>query len=65
MDDPLDKTILRSAKEPRHAANDGESVENRPISELIAAENHLASKQAKRRNHCGLSFRRIEPGGCG
>lgn len=65
MADDLEETIRRAAEDPASAAVDGQSVQARPIPDLIAAHNHLVAKEAKRRNHGGLIFRRMEPGGTG
>ena len=65
MDDDLENTIRQAVREPTHVASDGQSVQARPIPDLIAADNHLAAKQAKCRNHQGIVFTRLEPGGCG
>lgn len=42
----LDTTIEESAKSPKKASGDEGSVEMHSISDLIAADNHLANKAA-------------------
>lgn len=44
---------------------DGTSVDSMSIQDMIAADNYLKQKAAKSRNHLGLTFRKLEPGGCG
>jgi hypothetical protein len=44
---------------------DGTSVSSMSIDDRIKAEQYLAQKAAKSKNHCGLTFRTLEPGGCG
>jgi hypothetical protein len=47
------------------ASNGRESASKRSISELIAADQYVKGQAAKAKNHLGLSFRRIVPGGTG
>lgn len=47
------------------ASVDGASVVSLPIGERILADQYVKSQSAKSRNHLGLVFRKMEPGGCG
>jgi hypothetical protein len=47
------------------AVIDGNSVTGIPLKDRIAADQYLTAKDAKAKNHLGLSFRRFEPGGTG
>lgn len=65
-EDPINQQIEQTASQGiARASGDGESFEAISIPDLIAAEQHLAAKRAARRNHCGITFRKIVPGGCG
>ncbi len=44
---------------------DGTSVDSMSIDERIKAAEFLAKQSAKSKNHCGLTFRTLTPGGCG
>lgn len=44
---------------------DGTSVDAMDLDKLINADRHLSGQTAKAKNHLGLSFRALEPGGCG
>ena len=44
---------------------DGTSVQQMSIDDRIKADQYLATKTAKAKNHCGLTFRTLTPGGCG
>lgn len=44
---------------------DGQTVEAMPIADRIAAAKHVAGTTAASKNHLGLFFRTLEPGGCG
>lgn len=57
--------IEENAKRPSRISVDGVSVDALDISKQIEADQYLAAKKAKSKNHCGLTFRRLRPGGCG
>lgn len=46
-------------------STDGTSVSSMSIDERIKADAYLKSQAARSRNHLGLVFRKLEPGGCG
>lgn len=64
-----EKTITDAIEEqamgPRQVTVDGASTQRRDIRELIEADKHLAAKTAAKRNHFGMAFRKLEPGGTG
>lgn len=43
----------------------GTSVTGMSVQDRIAADKYLAEKSAQARNHLGLTFRQLEPGGTG
>jgi hypothetical protein len=62
----VSEAIERTAKEGvQRATADGVSVDAIDIEKQIAADKYLRAQTAASRNHLGLSFRRIVPGGCG
>ena len=44
---------------------DGTSVDSMPIADRIMADEYIARKAATAKNHVGLNFRILTPGGCG
>lgn len=63
--DPND-LIRQAMANPQSVAVKSTNVTERPIADLIAAERHLANKDAgANRNHMGLRFSKIIPPGCG
>ena len=44
---------------------DGVSVDSMSIDDRIKADEYLAKKTAAGKNHSGLVFRTLTPGGCG
>jgi hypothetical protein len=44
---------------------DGTSVTAMSIDDRIKADQYVASKAAASKNHLGLTFRTLTPGGCG
>lgn len=62
-DGDFSETIETAAVEPAQASGDGVSMQSRPISELIAADQYLAAKRAAARSHGGLRFAKIQPPG--
>lgn len=63
MADELDDAIRENAQKPAKASGDGESVEQHPLPDQIAAAQYLAGKTAVRRRNRGLRFSQIEPPG--
>ena len=49
----------------QRASADGTSVDAMSIDDRIKAADYLAKKAAASKNHCGLTFRTLTPGGCG
>ena len=63
MADELDNTIRENASGPKRASGDSGSVEQHSIADQIAADKHLASKQASRAKGLGVKLAKISPGG--
>ncbi|NLW83509.1 MAG: hypothetical protein GXY41_03745 [Phycisphaerae bacterium] len=63
MTDTLDKSIQDNAAGPRKASGDAGSVEQHALSDQIAADKHLASKQAMRTKGLGVKLVRLSPSG--
>lgn len=61
MPDELDETIRENAQGPAKATGDAGSMEQHPLSEQIAADKYLASKQAAKQKHRGLRFSKLVP----
>jgi hypothetical protein len=61
----LTDAIREAANAPRKTKVKSTEVEENPIGDLIAADQHLANKAAANRNHRGLRFTKIIPPGCG
>ena len=57
--------IEENAKGVASVSVDGVSTTAVDIDKQIRAEQYLAAKTAKARNHCGIVFRTLKPGGCG
>jgi len=57
MADDLSDAIRDSAFQPRRASGDSGSVEQHPLKDQIAADKHLASRQAAGK---GLGIRRVK-----
>ena len=58
MAEDLDSAIKTNAEGPAKASGDSGSVEQHPLPDQIAADKHLASKQAA--SGKGLGIRRIK-----
>ena len=58
MSEDLDNTIRDNAAGPKRASGDSGSIEQHSLSDQIAADKHLASKQAS--SSQGLGIRRIK-----
>ena len=63
MADDLDQTIRDNADGPAKAAGDSGSMEQHKLSEQIAADRYLASKQATKSKRLGLRITKIVPPG--
>jgi hypothetical protein len=57
--------ITQAALGPKKTAEAGRTIEEHDMDQLIKADNHVASKTAGNRNHMGLRFSKIVPGGTG
>ena len=63
MTEPLDNTIRDNAAGPKRASGDAGSVEQHSLSDQIAADKHLASKQAATGRGLGIKLAKLSPGG--
>lgn len=63
MADDLEQTIRDNADGPAKAAGDSGSMEQHKLSDQIAADRYLASKQATKSKRLGLRFTKIVPPG--
>ena len=63
MADDLDQTIRDNADGPAKAAGDSGSMEQHKLSEQIAADRYLTSKQAAKSKRLGLRITKIVPPG--
>jgi hypothetical protein len=59
MADDLSDTIRTAAANPQRVALDGVVVEQQKLTDLIAADEHLAKKTAATKNHLGCFFRKL------
>jgi len=64
-DETIQDAIEETAKGVQSVSVDGQSVTSMDIDKLIRADEYLAKKAAASKNHLGLSFRQLKPGGCG
>ena len=63
MTENLDDPIRQNASGPAKASGDAGSVEQHKLTEQIAADRHLAAKQAVTTKHRGLRFNKLSPPG--
>jgi hypothetical protein len=63
MADDLEQTIRDNADGPAKASGDSGSMEQHKLSDQIAADRYLASKQAAKSRRLGLRFTKIVPPG--
>ncbi len=63
MSDNLQETIRESAKAPAKASGDAGSVEQHKLTEQIAADKYLSSKEATTQKNRGLRFNKLVPPG--
>jgi hypothetical protein len=62
-DSPLKATITDLATAPSNESVDGQSVTERPLSELIEADKHLGGNAALQKTRFGMVTRKIRRGG--
>lgn len=63
MSDSLEETIRESAQAPAKASGDAGSVEQHKLTEQIAADKYLASKEGVSQKKRGLRFNKLVPPG--
>jgi len=63
MSDSLDDTIRENAEGPAKAAGDAGSMEQHKLTDQIAADKYLASKEAAKSKRRGLRFNKLVPPG--
>lgn len=63
MSDDLKTDILENAQGPRKASGDSGSVEQHSLADQIAADKHIAGKNALASTNFGLTKARIIPPG--
>jgi len=63
MADNLDDTIRENAEGPAKAAGDAGSMEQHKLTDQIAADKYLASKEAAKSKKRGLRFNKFVPPG--
>lgn len=61
MADDLTDQIKEAVEEPAAASQDGRSATNRPIADLIAADNHIAAKKAASKGLGGVIRQQLKP----
>ncbi len=61
-DTQLKNTITDQASAPSNETVDGQSVTERPLTELIEADRHLTGGQVLKQRRLGLICRKITPG---
>ena len=65
MAENLEDEIRENAKGPAKASGDAGSVEQHKLTDQIAADKHLAGKNAVAKSHRGLRFNKIVPPSAG
>ena len=63
MAEDLSNSIATNAAGPKQASADGVTVQQHSLADQIAADKHLASKQASRGKGLGVKLVKISPGG--
>ena len=63
MAEDLEQTIQQNAAGPAKASGDAGSVEQHKLSDQIAADRYLCSKQAAKSKRRGLRFTKLIPPG--
>lgn len=64
-EDDLKQSIEENAKGPAKASGDAGSVEQHKLTDQIAADKHLAGKDAVAKPHRGLRFNKFVPPSAG
>jgi hypothetical protein len=65
LDEQLTEQIRENAQGPRRASGDSGSVEQHSLTEQMAADRYLASKEAAKRKGMGIRVgKMIPPGAC-
>ena len=59
----ITETIVKNASGPKSAEVDGQRVEQHTLTEQIAADKYLASKDAVKRRGSGLKFSKMSHSG--
>jgi len=59
----LKDRIIENASGPKSAEIDGQKVEQHSLSDVIEADEYLASKSALKRRSRGLKFNKLQPSG--
>lgn len=59
----LGSTIETAAGDPKKVVGDAATVEQHPLKDVIAADNHLATVAAMARPHRGLRFTKMRASG--
>lgn len=65
MTENLEDDIRQNAQGPAKASGDAGAVEQHKLTEQIAADKHLSSKEAVSKPHRGLRFNKIVPPSAG
>lgn len=63
MPDEVTNAIEENAQGPKKASGDSGSVEQHPLTEQIAADKYLASKEAMKSRSRGVRFSKLIPPG--
>lgn len=61
----IEEAITQVALGPKTSSENGRTITEHDVKQLIAADNHVASKTSGNRNHMGLRFGKIVPPGAG
>lgn len=59
----LENRIIENASGPKSAEIDGQKVEQHSLSDVIEADQYLASKSALKGKSRGLKFSKLQPSG--
>jgi len=62
-DKQVEDAIRENASGPKSAEIDGQKVEQHSLSDVIEADEYLASKSALKRRSRGLKFNKLQPSG--
>ena len=65
MADDLKQSILENASGPKKASGDAGSVEQHDLADQIAADKHLANKNAMSQKGFGIKLFKLSPPGAG